>query len=168
MGPLRTMNKVAYRCPTPADASAVWRLVAESGTLDANSAYCYMVLFRHFADTCQVAEHDGRLIGFVTAYIPPTDADALFVWQIAVAPEARGQGIGAALLRSLLELPAACGVSWLMATISPGNAPSRRLFESLARERGAVCELAEGGFPAEWFPEPGHEAEPLIRIRLKR
>lgn len=158
--------RTVYRRPTPADAGGVWRLVKDSGSLDANSAYCYMLLFRHFADTCQIAERDGDVVGFVTAFVPPADRETLFVWQIAVAPETRGQGVGGQLLRALLRLPAAGGVSRLEATVSPGNAPSRRLFEALARERGTVCERTEGGYPAEAFPEPGHEAEPLLRVRL--
>lgn len=157
---------VVCRRPLPADASAVWRLVKESGKLDANSAYCYMLLFKYFAGTCLVAEREGRVIGFVTAFVPPEERETLFVWQIAVAPAARGQGVGLALLRELLEQPESREAVWLMATVSPGNGPSRRLFEALARERAAVCEIAGEGFPAALFPESGHEDEPLIRIRL--
>ncbi|MEF3304366.1 diaminobutyrate acetyltransferase [Paenibacillus sp. GYB003] len=167
MNPTQTGASIVYRRPEVSDAGAVWRLVRDDGRLDANSAYCYMLLFRCFADTCLVAERDGRLLGFVTAFEPPSEAGTLFVWQIAVAPDARGGGIGSALLRRLLELPAGRGALRLEATVSGSNAASRRLFEALARERGAPCETVEGGgFPAESFPEPGHEAEPLIRIRL--
>ncbi|GAA3409367.1 diaminobutyrate acetyltransferase [Paenibacillus hodogayensis] len=161
-------SSIVYRKPTPGDAGAVWRLVKESGALDANSAYCYMLLFLHFAETCLIAEREGRIQGFVTAYVPPTDSRALFVWQIAVAPEARGRGVAKALLRRLLELPAGRRAERLEATVSPNNALSRRLFEALARDRGAPCETIAGeGFAAEAFPEQGHEAEPLLRIRLK-
>lgn len=127
-----------------------------------------MLLFRHFAETCLIAEHDGRLLGFVTAFEPPSESGVLFVWQIAVDRKARGRGIGTALLRQLLELPAGRAATRLEATVSPGNEPSKRLFEALARERGTACETAGAGFPAELFPEPGHEAEPLLRIRLTR
>jgi L-2,4-diaminobutyric acid acetyltransferase len=164
----RPRGTVLYRRPLPDDASAVWRLVKESGKLDPNSAYCYMLLFNYFAGTCLVAEREERIIGFVTAFAPPepVERESLFVWQIAVAPEARGQGVATALLRQLLALPACRSAARLEATVSPGNGPSRRLFEAFARERGTVLETAGMGFPAALFPEQGHEDEPIVRISL--
>jgi L-2,4-diaminobutyric acid acetyltransferase len=159
-------DSVIYRSPTTVDARAVWHLAKDSGRLDPNSSYCYLVLFQYFADTCLIAERDGQVLGFVTSFVPPGDNESLFVWQIAVAPEAQGQGIGTKLLQKLLEMPSGRSTKRLEATVSPGNEPSRRLFESLARKRGTTCELVPGGFLAEVFPEPGHEDEPLIRIEL--
>lgn len=153
-----------YRTPHPGDAAPVWRLIRDGGRLDLNSAYCYMLQFRYFADTCVIAERDGRIVGFVTGFIPPINDNVLFVWQIGVSPEARGQGIGKELLRRLLELPAAQRAKALQATVSADNEPSRRLFESLARERGTRVEQMGEGFPPELFPEDGHEGEPIIRI----
>jgi L-2,4-diaminobutyric acid acetyltransferase len=163
-----------FRQPAVTDAEAMWRLVRDSGRLDPNSAYCYLLLCRYFADTCLVAEHGGVLRGFVTAFVPPGEAATLFVWQIAVAEEARGQGLGTQLLQRLLELPACRHVTQVEATVSPSNAPSRRLFESFARLQGAVCEQVQGGgFAAALFPDAdaaggGHEAEPQLRILLRR
>lgn len=155
-----------YRTPHPGDAAPVWRLIRDGGRLDLNSAYSYMLLFRYFADTCVIAERDGQIVGFVTGFIPPVNENVLFVWQIGVSSEARGQGIGKELLRQLLALPAVRRAKALQATVSADNEPSRRLFDSLARERGSRVEQMGEGFPPELFPEAGHEGEPMIRIVL--
>ena len=57
--------------------------VVEAGTLDTNSAYMYLLFGSHFRNTSLVA-HDahGRVVGFIAAYVPPSDPDALFVWQV--------------------------------------------------------------------------------------
>jgi L-2,4-diaminobutyric acid acetyltransferase len=158
-----------------ADAEEMWRLVRDSGRLDPNSAYCYLLLCRYFSETCLVVENGanaGSLLGFVTAFVPPGDAATLFVWQIAVAVEARGQRLATQLLQRLVGLPACSHTVQLEATVSPSNAPSRRLFESFARSLGASCEtVVGGGFAASLFPDAngsGHEAEPLLRIKLRR
>ncbi|ULL16822.1 diaminobutyrate acetyltransferase [Paenibacillus sp. H1-7] len=159
-------ERVNIRPPSIEDANAVWHLVKHIGTLDPNSSYLYLLLFRYFADTCLVAEKDGQIVGFVTSFVQPDDPSALFVWQIGVTSEERGQGIATRLLQSLLELPAVRKASRLEATVSPGNRASHRLFETAAQSRNTVCETVEGGFPASLFPEAGHEDEPLIRITL--
>ncbi len=160
-------EKLVYRHPTTEDAGAVWHLVKNSGRLDLNSSYLYLLLFRYFADTCLIAERGGKLLGFVTSFVPPANHSSLFVWQIAVAPAARGQGIATKLLQRLPELPAGRTVSLMEATVSPSNHSSRRLFEAVARARDTTCEVVEGGFSASQFPEAGHEDELLVRVALK-
>jgi L-2,4-diaminobutyric acid acetyltransferase len=155
--------RAAIRAPRTEDGAGIWKLVRDSGVLDLNSAYLYLLLCKDFADTCRVAETEGRLVGFVTAYRPPGRPEVLFVWQIGVAVSQRGQGLGGRLLRALAGADACRGVSALETTISPSNAPSRGLFESLARRLDARIS-EEPCFEEEIFPEEGHEAEPLLRI----
>lgn len=154
---------IVFRTATRWDACKIWRLVGESGVLDANSRYCYLLLCRDFADTCLVACRDDELLGFVTAYRPPGRPDCVFVWQIGVTETARGQGLASRLLQALVALPACREVRYLEATVTPSNRASRRLFYSFAETLRVPCVL-EQGFPAELFGFGDHEEEELFRI----
>jgi|SRR5690606_2653978 len=154
---------LTLRTATRADGARIWQLVEESGVLEPNTCYAYLLLSSHFADTCVVAERDGQLLGFVAAYRPPTHPTSVFVWQIGVRAEARGLGLGKRLLHALVALPGCRDVSHLEATVAPSNIPSQRLFEGFAREQGVPCERSRG-FVAEDFGGLDHEAEPLLRI----
>ncbi len=145
------------------DGPAIWRLVRDSGTLDRNSLYAYLLLCQQFGDTCLVAETAGEVAGFVVAFRPPRDPEAIFVWQIGVAVAARGSGLASALLDRLLRQPGCRGVTRLEATVTPSNEASRALFRSLARRLGARLEVASG-FGPELFAGTDHEAEERYRI----
>lgn len=145
------------------DGAAIWSLVRNCGTLEANSAYAYLVLGAHFAETSVIAERGGRLAGFVWGFLSPSDPDALFVWQIGVAAEARGEGVGRELLKRLLSRPACDDVRYLEATVTPSNDASAALFRAVARDLEAPCVVTQG-FPREVFPEGAHEPEKLFRI----
>lgn len=150
------------RTPTEQDGARVWRLLARTGGLERNTCYAYVLLFSDFAETCLVAEQDGELLGFVLAYRPPGRLGELFVWQIGVAPEARGRGLGTRMLESVLERPACRGVQYLTATVSPDNEASRRTFAAVARSRGvAISTLPR--FGSALFAE-SHLDENQVRI----
>jgi len=153
---------VIVRPPTERDAAPLWHLLGRTGSLERNTCYAYLLLCTHFADTCLVAEEDGELRGFVLAYRPPASPEDVFVWQVGVAPEARGAGLAGRLLDALIERPACADAAYLTATVSPDNLPSRRLFHALARRRGVPCETSPG-FSAGLFAGP-HEDEHLLRI----
>jgi L-2,4-diaminobutyric acid acetyltransferase len=147
-----------------ADAASIWRLVRDTGVLDVNSPYCYLLVCRDFAATSLVACVDGAIVGCALAYRPPPQPDTLFVWQIGVAAAARGRGLGRRLLAGLLALPAARDVTHLTATVTPENVASRRLFAGFARGLGVACVVdPAAGFAAELF-DGGHEREDAIRI----
>ena len=153
---------IRLRGPRAEDGRRIHALVLGDGTLEANSAYCYVLLCTHFAAHGIVAEREGELAGFVAAYRPPSDPEAVFVWQVGVAPAGRGQGLGKTLLRELVKRPANCDAHYLTATVDAANEASNRLFAAFAREHGATLEK-ETGFTTDLFP-PGHAAEPLLRI----
>ena len=151
------------REPRSGDAAELWRLVRDSGSLDLNSPYVYLLICTDHARTSVVAtdEHD-RPVGFVAAYRPPPDPDAAFVWQIGVAERARGQGVAKHLLMTMLSREANRDAGVLTATVTPDNAASLALFRRVASELSAGIEEHER-FPAEVFPE-GHEPEVALRI----
>jgi len=150
------------RAPSAGDARDIWRGLPAIGNLERNSAYAYLLLCTHFADTGIVAEEGGRIAGFVLGYRPPVDPSSMFVWQVGVAPEARGHGLGGRMLEAVLARPGCQGVRFLAATVSPDNAASLALFRGFARRRGVACEESPC-FPGALFPEP-HPDENLLRI----
>src|SRR5690606_39264906 len=83
--PANSSTRLQFRQPRRTDGAALHRLVSECPPLDVNSLYAYLLLCEHFSATCVVAESAGGLIdGFISAYVPPTRPDVIFVWQVAV------------------------------------------------------------------------------------
>lgn len=153
---------IVYRSATPADGGEMWRFVREAGVLELNPSYAYILMSQHFGNTCLVAEAEGRMVGFVLAYVPPRQPDTIFVWQIGVAREVRGRGVGLHLLRQLLALDGCRNVRYLEASVTPTNKPSQNLFRAFARKWGVACRRLPF-FPREFFPD-AHEPEYLYRI----
>lgn len=148
---------------TVADGADIWSLVRDSGVLDVNSPYSYLMMGKFFSETCVVAKVAGELVGFVNAFRPPSDPEVVFVWQIGVVPSERGKGLGKKLLHELLSRKACADVRYLESTITPSNKPSQALFRSFARELNAECRVVEC-FPEELFPGKEYEAEMKYRI----
>ncbi|MEV5972154.1 diaminobutyrate acetyltransferase [Streptomyces sp. NPDC051921] len=161
--------RVAIGPAEVADGADLWRIARESGELDVNSPYSYLLWCRDFAATSAVArDASGRAVGFVTGYLRPEAPGTLFVWQVAVDGSHRGTGVAAALLDALsARVATEHGPVRLEATVTPGNIPSDRLFRSYARRHGATV-TREVLFPTTAFPdtpEAGvHEPEVLYRI----
>lgn len=154
---------ITFRNARLEDGAGIWRVVRDSGVLDLNSAYMYLLLAKDFGDTCVVAEHAGKITGFVTGYRPPKRPDSIFLWQVGVDASMRGQGLGKRLLAAFLQSPGAQGATLLETTISPSNEASKALFGAIARDLGAEIRVTEG-FTESHFPEGGHEAEQLYLI----
>lgn len=96
------MEGIRIDRPGVADGAALWRIAGDSGTLDLNSSYSYLLWCRDFADTSVVArDESGEPVGFVTGYVRPERPDTLLVWQVAVDEAHRGLGLAAALLDGL-------------------------------------------------------------------
>lgn len=155
-------SRMILRPARPDDAAAIWRALPDIGNLERNSAYAYLLLCSHFAETSLVAEQGGEVAGFVLGYRPPVQPTAMFVWQVGVAPQARGHGLAGRMLDAVLALPGCRDVKYLTATVSPDNAASLALFRGFARRHGVPCEEAPC-FPGKLFPEP-HPDENLLRI----
>ena len=151
------------RAPRPGEAVAVHDLVASCPPLDRNSLYCNLLQCTHFAPTSAIALAGPRVAGFVSGYCPPEHTDTLFVWQVAVAPEARGRGLGKRLIRSILERPQCRGVRFISATVTPGNDSSKGMFESLARELGTALD-ERPLFDAQDHFGGRHDAEHELRV----
>lgn len=141
------------------DGAAMWRLARDSGNLDLNSSYAYLLWAYDFASTSVIANVDDQPAGFVSGYRRPEDPSTLMVWQVAVDEQHRGRGIA----RTMLDhLATDLDVRQLQTTITADNTASIALFTSFADAHGAALER-EPVFPAEAFPD-GHDAELLFKI----
>ncbi|MGV9250203.1 diaminobutyrate acetyltransferase [Streptomyces sp. NPDC003697] len=151
--------------PAVADGAALWRIAKDSGTLDLNSSYSYLLWCRDFAATSVVARGaDGLPVGFVTGYVRPDRPHTLLVWQVAVDSAYRGRGLAARLLDALTARVAAeRGLTVVETTITPGNTASERLFTSFAARHQVAVER-EVLFTADQFPDGPHDPEVLYRI----
>jgi len=164
---IHTADKnITLRKPTLKDGLAIYQLIKSSPPLDLNSSYLYFLQASHFADTCIVAEHDKQIVGFVSGYIQPDDAQALFVWQVAVADNMRGSGLGKAMLLGLLESQSDdSAITKITLTISPSNKASQGLFKSFAQAHKLT--LSSTPFISEsHFGDEGHEAEELYTLQM--
>jgi L-2,4-diaminobutyric acid acetyltransferase len=102
-------------------------------------------------------------MGWVSGYRPPSDPDSLFIWQVAVAPAARGAQLAQRMIEALFDRPAAHGVTHLITTVTEDNRPSWALFERLARTWAAP--LAKSAlFERETHFAGAHDTEWQARI----
>jgi L-2,4-diaminobutyric acid acetyltransferase len=145
--------------PSIQDGAAIWRIARDSGKLDLNSSYAYLLWCHDFADTSAVARVGDDVVGFVIGYRRPAAPDTVVVWQVAVDAGQRGRGTAAALLDDLVRRT---GVRQVETTITPDNDASNALFRSLATRWGAEMSVV-GEFAAREFPDD-HETEVLYRI----
>lgn len=156
-------TKLIFRQPTAKDGGQVWQLVKKTGVLDLNTSYCYIMLCDYFNDTCAVAEEDGQIVGYVSAFRSPKEPRVLFIWQVAVAESQRGKGVATSLILHLLKRTSCLEVDTIELTISPSNTASQALFHKIAKTLNCDIQV-QCGYPNKWFPEGAHEREELYRI----
>ena len=160
---MRNTIEVTLQLPTSSDGFELNRLIKKSPPLDPNSVYCNLLQCSHFNDTCICAKSDGQLVGFVSGYRLPSRPNTLFVWQVVVAEEARGQGLAGRMLTGLLNQPACREVEYIETTITPDNTASQALFCRLAKTLSTKANVGSGFDRTEHF-NGEHESEELWRI----
>ena len=154
---------INFRRPTELDGPQVTALIADCPPLDINSAYCNLLQCSHFADTCVVAERGGTVVGWISAYRPPSAPGSLFVWQVAVHASARGAGLGQLMLEWLISLPMAEGATDLTTTITAANLPSWAMFGRFARSHGLLL-TKSAHFERETHFAGAHDTEWHVAI----
>ncbi len=163
----QSSTSLTLRKPTSADGEAIWELIRECKPLDENSMYCNLVQCEHFAGTCVVAEVEGLgVVGWVSGHVVPEDPRSIFVWQVAVSPEARGMGLGGKMLSHLMNRPASRGVDRLKTTITKDNEASWALFRRFAQKTGGTLTDVPH-FKSEEHFGGRHDTEHMVTIELK-
>ncbi len=154
---------IKLRTPTDQDGAAVYRLISQCPPLDANSLYCNLLQSTHFSGTSVAAIDKDVLVGFCSAYLIPERPNTLFIWQAAVAEEARGQGLGGRMLHHILNRPQCNQVVYLETTITESNRASWALFEGMA-EKLKTQISSSVLFDKHQHFSGDHESEILVRI----
>ncbi|MBY7143180.1 diaminobutyrate acetyltransferase [Virgibacillus sp. NKC19-3] len=152
-----------FRKPNKDDGAAVWELIKQTGVLDLNSSYSYLMWCEIFSETSIVTEREGETVGFISGFIHPDTPNTLFIWQVAVNESERGNGLGTKMLFQLLNREHCGAIEYVEATVSPSNTPSRNLFQGLAQKLKTHCEV-DDYFSSNDFPGEGHEDELLFKI----
>ncbi|WP_179295061.1 diaminobutyrate acetyltransferase [Mesorhizobium sp. WSM3868] len=163
MPPTVLLSGVTFREPTDIHAADVWELIGKRPPLDRNSVYCELLLCTDFADTCVLAVRDGEVVGWLATYRRPSEHSTLFIWQIAVHPEARGMGVGKGLIISALNRRSCDGVTHINATVTLSNTASQLLFAGVARDMRAPIRQAIR-FDRDIHFKGQHESEYTIAI----
>ena len=155
---------ITFVIPTTELGPQVWDLIKECDPLESNSRYCNLLQTFHFKDTCIAAlTPEQELWGFVSGYMVPNSDNTLFIWQVAVSPQARGMGLGKRMIMNILSR-GLDDIHYIDTTITEDNKASWALFGSLARDLGDAAMHSRLLFDSEkHFDEKG-EDEILLRI----
>ncbi|WP_461862938.1 ribosomal protein S18-alanine N-acetyltransferase [Thermococcus sp.] len=89
----------------------------------------FIVFLENNPDTFLVAEYNGKVIGYVMAYLRP-DLEG-HVMSIAVDPEYRGNGIGRALMVEVIERLIKKGAQYIGLEVRVSNEAAINLYEKL-------------------------------------
>ncbi|MFC4334614.1 diaminobutyrate acetyltransferase [Salininema proteolyticum] len=157
-----TLPDYQFGAPDPREGKALYDLTVNTGNLDVNSPYAYALWCRDFAATSIVARKGDDLAGSITGYLRPDDPRTLFVWQVAVSPAHRRQGLARRMLDNLVDRLRPEGVDWVETTVTPDNKASLRLFASFAEGRNV--KIKQDVLFTEQDLGPGHEPEVLHTI----
>lgn len=76
-----------------------------------------------------VAELDGQAVGMLWAKVDRDDTSAVDLFQVWVAPEARGHGVGAGLIRAAVAWARKRDARAVRLSVTTGDTPARRLYE---------------------------------------
>jgi|OM-RGC.v1.022205254 diaminobutyrate acetyltransferase (EC 2.3.1.178) len=154
---------IRFHEPIRLNGKEVYDLVKNSPPLDENSMYCNFLQCEHFSDTSVCAKQGDTLVGFISAYLLPNNNNTLFIWQVAISKEARGQGLALKMIEHLLERLHLKNVCHIETTITHENQSSWRLFEKVAS--ALSCEIHS----SEWLNkethfQSQHSTEMLVKI----
>lgn len=116
---------LTFRHPTEDDHRRIVGLVDEWWGGRRMRALLPRLWFQHFAGTSWIAETaEGRLAGFVVAFISQDDPATGYVHMIAADPNLRRTGVGRALYERVIEDLGRRGVLRVTAITWPGNRQS--------------------------------------------
>lgn len=120
---------LALRKVSEKDFLEAYNFVSQCKPLENYAAHFYKIMLRYFRNTCFVAEHDNKIVGFVMGFISQMHEKTYFLWQIGVSPAMQGKGVGCTLLEYVETELRKIGCNRIELTIDPENIPSTKLFE---------------------------------------
>ena len=137
-------------------------LIARCPPLDNNSLYCNLLQCDVWSGTSILAFHGDELVGSVTGFMHPKHPETLFVWQVAVAKNHRGQALGVQMLNALISRLKG-SVTYVETTITPGNLSSEVTFGKVAQTFSAAI-TPSPKYDSQTHFRGDHASETLWRI----
>nr|WP_244430357.1 diaminobutyrate acetyltransferase [Roseivivax halodurans] len=166
MQSVKPEGTVTFRKPVREDGAQIFELIRECKPLDENSMYCNLLQSDHFRDTCVVAEKDGDIVGWISAYVTPHDPDTVFVWQVAVSAAARGLGLGTRMLSALMAREETSDCKRMQTTITLDNDASWALFRKFA-DRSNADLTSDAHFTRDTHFAGEHATEHMVTITFR-
>ncbi|MBD3263520.1 MAG: GNAT family N-acetyltransferase [Candidatus Omnitrophica bacterium] len=117
------------RNPREEEFEAIYNFVSCCHPLESYGVHFYRIITRYFRDTCFVAEDESGVAGFAFGLFSQINKEDFFLWQIGVASEKQGEGIGTVLIKEMEQDLRNKGAKRIELTVDLKNKPSQRLFE---------------------------------------
>jgi ribosomal protein S18 acetylase RimI-like enzyme len=95
-------------------------------------------------EACFVAEHKGRVVGFMISYILTAgfgETKSAWIATLGVNPNFMGQGIGTSMARKIFELYKAAGIENVYTTVTWDSTDMLSFFKTLGFDRSKFINL---------------------------
>ena len=125
---------VIYRRMTPEDVPFISRLEEETFSMPW-SADSFLEMISKEDARYYVAEEEGRILGGCGVLMIAGEGN---ITNVVIAPEARNQGIGTAMLRHLMEEGNREGLRAYTLEVRVSNAPAIHVYEKLGFESAGI------------------------------
>lgn len=152
------------RRPTARDESRLSRIERDVARSGAGAGIGGMACTGALRDTSVLAEVDGEIAGFVSAYLLPYDAETLFVWRVEAPGADRIPGLGSLMIGHLMRQDICRHVTRVQTVLTQDDAPGWALFRRFSRWQGTTMRI-QPFITQALEPMKRHEAESLITIR---
>ena len=135
------MSASTIRTATPADHGTYAKLCLELGV--DNPVFPLERFVSEMMATTLIAERDGQARGY--AFFNPMK-EVVHLSHLVTAPEARGEGVGRALMAEVARRARDVGCAQMTLNVLPDNTPAIRLYESFGLRRSHT----NHGLRIEW------------------
>ena len=95
-------------------------------------------------EACYVAEHQGKVVGFMISYILTAgfgETKSAWIATVGVDPEFMGQGIGAEMARKIFDIYKAAGIDKVYTSVRWDSTDLLSFFKTLGFDRSAFINL---------------------------
>ena len=126
---------MTFRRMTTDDIEQVLNVEKQSFTLPWSREAFFNELTRNQYAVYLVIEDEGRIVGYCGTWIV---IDESHITNIAILPEYRGQKLGEALLRKMIEISISMGVVRMTLEVRVSNHVAISLYEKLGFQKGGI------------------------------
>ncbi|MGG4198479.1 ribosomal protein S18-alanine N-acetyltransferase [Peribacillus frigoritolerans] len=126
---------LTFRKMNTADIDQVLNVEKQSFTLPWSREAFFNELNHNQYAVYMVIEDEGKIAGYCGAWIV---IDESHITNIAILPEYRGQKLGEALLRKMIEISISMGVVRITLEVRVSNAVAISLYEKLGFQKGGI------------------------------